>query len=74
MNVDAVAHLEIDIVMFDGYVVSTKDFRHVKRTGKMSNIEIRDDLLCPSDRELFFTNKERKVYLQTMISELAKKL
>ena len=41
----------IDVVVFDGYVVSTKDCTHQKRTGKMLNaVDICDDNLCPSDQ------------------------
>ena len=49
--VDAVRKFGIDVVVFDGYVVSTKDCTHQERTGKMLNaVDICDDNLCPSDQ------------------------
>ena len=49
--VHAVRKFGIDVVVFDGYVVSTGDCNHQKRTGKMLNaVDICDDNPCPSDQ------------------------
>ena len=70
--VDAVGKLGIDVVVFDGYAVSTKDCTHQKRTGKKLNIvHIREDNSCPAERELFFANYNNK---KKLISELARTL
>ena len=62
----------IDVVVFDGYAVSTKDCIHQKRTGKMLNaVDICGDKPCPSHQELFFADYSNK---EKFSSELAQKL
>ena len=70
--VDAAGKYGIDVVVFNGYAVSTKDCNHEKRTGKkLSVIDIHDDNPCPAEREFFFANYSNK---EKCISELARKL
>lgn len=50
-------NLEIDIIVFDEYTLSTKYSTHLKRTGKMSQgVDIRSDNPCPADRKTFYQN------------------
>ena len=54
-------HLEIDIIVFDGYNMSTKDSTHQKWGGKKSQtVEIRKGNSCPSNRSTFFSNYSNK--------------
>ena len=70
--VNAANHFKIDVAVFDGYAVSTKDSTRQKRTGKMlQSVEISDDNPCPSDRDLFLANYTNK---QKFVSALAEKL
>ena len=48
--VDAVRKFGIDVVVFDGYVVSTKDCTHQKRTGNMFIAVDICDNPCPTDQ------------------------
>ena len=48
-------HLEIDIIVFDSYNMSTKDSTHQKRGGKkFQTVEIQEGNSCPSNRSTFF--------------------
>ena len=54
-------NLDIDIIVFDGYNLSTKDYTHLQRSGKMSQrVEIRSDNPCPTDRKTFYQNYKNK--------------
>ena len=65
-------HLEIDIIVFDGYNMSTKDSNHQKRGGKKSQtVEIREGNSRPSNRSTFFSNyANRKNFVKTLASHL----
>lgn len=52
--------LKIDIVIFDGYSVSTKDATHSKREKSSNAIEIQDQNRCPADRKSFLSNYTNK--------------
>ena len=54
-------HLEIDIIVFDGYNMSTKDSTHQKRGGKKSQtVQIREGNSCLLNRSTFFSNYANK--------------
>ena len=60
-------HLRINVVIFDGYDLSTKDATHQKRKSRIcQTVEVNDQNPCPSDRTTFlknYTNKEKFVKL-----------
>ena len=54
-------HLEIDVIVFDGNNMSTKDSTHQKRGGKKSQtVEIREGNSCLLNRSTFFSNYANK--------------
>lgn len=53
-----VSYQPVDVIAFDGYVPSTKDTTHQKRSGTVfETVEIKNDNPCTSDRSAFFSNK-----------------
>ena len=66
------AHLKVDTIVFDGYALSTKDTTHQKRAGKISQtVEIRNEISCPSNRTVFFSNYTSK---ENFVKKLAETL
>ena len=65
-------HLDVNIVVFDGYNMSTKDATHQKRSGTVSQtVEIHDQYHCPSERKVFLSNYTNK---ENLVMALATKL
>ena len=50
-----------NVIVFDGYSLSTKDTTRKKRSGRLSNtVEIKDIHPCPADRNAFLSNYANK--------------
>ena len=64
-------HLQSDVVVFDGYEVSTKDTTRMKRGLNTQAVEIHEKNPCPCDRSTFFSNYTNK---KSFIEVLATKL
>lgn len=63
--------LKVDIVVFDGYCVSTKDSTHNKREKSSNTIEIHENNLCPADRTSFLSNHTNKAsFVEWLASNL----
>ena len=61
MYADFLCFLKITVVVFDGYLLSTKNVTHQKRSGKVSStVEIKETNNCPTDRNNFLTNYANK--------------
>lgn len=61
MYADFLHFLNITVVVFDGYSLSTKDVTHQKRSGNISStVEVKETNKCPSDRNTFLTNYSNK--------------
>ena len=70
--IDFSRHLKLEIIVFDGYLLSTKDSTHQKRSGKISQtVEINDLNQCPAERSTFLTNYKNK---EGFVTCLASKL
>ena len=64
--------LEVDIVVFDGHSMSTKDATHQKRSGTVTQtLETHDQYHCPSERNVFLSNYTNK---ENFVMALATKL
>ena len=69
---DLLTYLKLNIVVFDGYSLSTKDITHQKRSGRASQTtEMKDTNPCPSDRNGFLSNYTNK---EAFVKALAAKL
>ena len=67
--IDFSRHLKLDIIVFHGYLLSTKDSTHQKRSGKISQtVEINDLNLCPAERSTFLTNYKNKENFVTLLA------
>ena len=54
---DFLRFLKINVIVFDGYSLSTKDVTHQKRSGKLSTVvEVKEVNNCPTDWNTFLTN------------------
>lgn len=68
--VNFLVYLQIDIVVFDGYEISTKDTTHHKRQGKTAHtVEIMEGNPCPADRTTFLSNYKNKSSFVKWLSE-----
>ena len=64
--------LQINTVVFDGYLLSTKDDTHKKCSRKASaTIEIKEMNLCVTDRSTFLSNYEnKKAFVKCLAAKL----
>ena len=72
MYIDFLRFLKITVVVFDGYLLSTKDVTHQKRSGKVSStVEVKETNKCPTDRNTFLTNYANKgAFVKSLASNL----
>ena len=60
-----------NVIVFDGYSLSTKDTTRKKRSGRLSNtVEIKDIHPCPADRNAFLSNYANKEAFKFLGSKL----
>ncbi|KAG1667386.1 hypothetical protein GQR58_018489 [Nymphon striatum] len=65
-------YIKANIIVFDGYSISTKDATHQKCSGTASHtVEIHDQHPCPSERKVFLSNYLNK---EKFVIALASKL